>query len=354
MQANQTVTINGRLYDAVTGLPVKKEALKTAKEAVDKPTDKPISPAAVKKHVAQVAASSVHAQPQKSKTLYRRIARKSPGEKASETTNQKPATAAVAATKPASVGMHTRPQPGRRMDFARGGNGSSSRITKFAPHPVATAIKKANETPDIAPKAHPVAARALARTAKPLAAFKTSKQIKDQAIARALASPIEKSAKVKKEHRFHWSRRFTIITAIFAVLIIGAYLTYVNIPSISVGFAASQAGISATYPQYKPDGFHLAQPVTYSSGTVTLNFKSNSNDTQYSVVQAQSSWDSSAVLANIVEKAAGQNYITTQESGLTIYQYNNTAVWVNGGILYTISGNALLSDDQIRQIATSM
>jgi hypothetical protein len=52
MQANKTVTINGRLYDAVTGLPVKTSAAKT--------TEKPVSPAAVKKHAAQIAASYTH------------------------------------------------------------------------------------------------------------------------------------------------------------------------------------------------------------------------------------------------------------------------------------------------------
>lgn len=321
MQANKTVEINGRLYDAVTGLPI---------DTTSKTKEKIVSPATVRKRAAEVAAATVHAQPQKSKTLYRRISKK-----------------------PAAVAK--RPQPGRHMDISR-----STSVTKFAPHPVAAAIKK-ESTPDIAPKAHPVAARASARTAAsvtksvastPVAASKTSKQTKDDAIAKALATPTAKPAKEKRS--FHWSRKFTIITGIFVVLIVGAYLTYVNIPGISVGFAASQAGIDATYPQYKPDGYHLKQPVTYSDGTVTLKFKSNSNDSQYSIVQTRSSWDSSAVLNNVVKKAAGDNYVTTQESGLTIYSYDDNATWVNGGILYTIESNAPLSGEQIRHIATSL
>ena len=320
MQSNKTVTINGRLYDAVTGLPIDNSS---------KTSEKPVSPAVVKKRAAEVAAASVHKQPQRSQTLHRRAAKK-----------QIPSVA-------------KRPKAGQHMDIAR-----SSKVSKFAPHPVAAAIKKEEKsTPDVAPKAHPVAARAHAKIAKPVAsapAPKTSKQIKEDAIAAALATPTKKETKTKKGFKFHWSRRFTIITAIFVVLIVGAYLTYVNIPSISVGFAASQAGISATYPQYKPDGYHLSQPVTYSDGTVTLKFKSNSDNSQYTIVQTRSSWDSSAVLTNIVQKAAGDNYVTTQESGLTIYSYGNNATWVNGGILYTINSNAPLSGEQIRHIATSM
>lgn len=318
MQANKTVTINGRVYDAVTGLPINTSSKTTAK---------PVSPAVVKKRAAEVASSSVHMQPDRSHTLLRR-----------------------AIKKPAHT-VAKRPAGPRHMDIAR-----HSKIAKFAPHP-AVAPKKVTvaETPDIAPKAHPVATRALARAQKPFSvvtAAKTSKQIKDDAIAAALAKPTEKPTKVKRG--FRWSRRFTIVTAIFAVLIIGAYLTWVNIPSISVGFAAARAGIDATYPQYKPDGYHLSQPVTFSDGTVTLKFTSNSDSSAYLVIQTRSSWDSTAVLTNIVKKAAGDNYVTTQESGLTIYSYNDTATWVNGGILYTIDSNAPLSGEQIRHIATSL
>jgi hypothetical protein len=133
-------------------------------------------------------------------------------------------------------------------------------------------------------------------------------------------------------------------------------LTYVNIPSLSVGFASAQAGIKATYPEYRPDGYKLHQPVTYKDGEVTLEFKSTTTDKGYTIVQTRSSWDSSAVLDNVVRKATGDNYITTQERGLTIYSYNESsnAVWVNGGILYTITSTAPLSGEQIRHIATSL
>ncbi len=316
MQANKTVEINGRFYDAITGLPLK---------SAEKTTEKPISPAAVKKRVAEVASASIHAQPQRSKTLLRRIAKK-----------------------PNSVVGH-RPQPGRHMDFAR-----SAKITKFATHPVAPA-KPVTAALGSAHKPHPLVLRAAAKVAKPVitvAAALTPKQIKDIAIAKVLSGSVPKPAKVKRT--FVFSRRLAIISAIFAVLIVGAYLTYVNMSALSVGFAASQAGIKATYPKYEPDGFSLSQPVTFSDGEVTLNFNSNSGSGSYKITQTRSSWDSSAVLNNVVKKAAGDNYVTTQEQGLTIYSYNTSATWVNGGIQYTIASSAPLSGDQIRHIATSL
>ena len=316
MHANKTVEINGRIYDSVTGLPVK---------STDKTTEKPISPATVKKRVAEVASSSVHAQPQRSKTLLRRIVKK-----------------------PNSA-LNKRPQPGRHMDFAR-----NSKVTKFATHPVAS-TKQVTVALNSPHKPHPLVLRAAVKVAKPVitvAAALTPKQIKDTAIIKALSGSVPKPTKLKRTLIF--SRRFVIISAVFVVLIVGAYLTYVNMPSLSVGFAASQAGIKATYPKYKPDGFSLGQPVTFSDGEVTLNFNSNSGSGFYTITQTRSSWDSSAILNNVVKKAVGDNYVTTQEQGLTIYSYNTSATWVNGGIQYIIASSAPLSGDQIRHIATSL
>jgi len=316
MQANKTVSINGRLYDAVTGLPV------TAK-SMPKPAATKSATSSSKKRTDTVAATTVHAAPQRSKTLHRRATKK--------------------------PGLPKRPQPGRHMDIAR-----SASVARFAKHPVAAPVKETS-TPDKAPVQHPVATRALAKvsakTTKPVIS-QTPKQIKDAAISAALSAPKSKPAKTKRT--FKISRRFIVVTGIFALLIVGAAITYLSIPNLSVSIAAAQAGVQASYPEYKPDGFSLSQPVTFSDGEVVLVFKSHSGAGQYSITQERSSWDSTAVLNNVVKKAAGDNYITTQERGLTIYSYDGNAAWVNGGILYTIETDAPLSGEQIRRIATSL
>lgn len=318
MQANKTVIINGRRYDAVTGLPIAKTV--EPKKAVAKaPTaNKP----AVSKRTGQVAATAVHASPERSHTLHRRSAKK-----------------------PASIAK--RPKPGVHMDIARHNN-----VARFAPHPVAVATAKKAEIPDVKPRTNTVVAKALSRSAPAKTVELTPKQIKDQAIASAMAKPSAKQPKQRKA--IQWSRRFTIMTAVFVILILGAFLTYTNLPNLSVGFASAQAGIRATYPEYRPDGFTLEQPVTYRDGEVTLRFVSNSGTGDYTITQTRSSWDSSAVLDNVVRKNAGDNYITTQERGLTIYSYDSSVVWVNGSILYTIKSTAPLSGEQIRHIATSL
>lgn len=306
MNKNNTVTISGKKYDAVTGLPVT-----TAKPASSKTPKQP------------TPATGIHAAPQRSQTLVRRVIKKPAG-----------------ALKPAR-------KPGQTMDIAR-----SRAISRFAPHPV-TAVKEKPVVTDIPATKHPLLARVhQAQVAKKTPAL-TSQEVKDREIAKALAAETPKVHK-KKFMRRH--PKFITIASISVVIAVAvAYIVYMNMPALSVSVAATQAGINATYPQYQPDGYSLSGPVTYTDGAVSINFAANTGSTKFDITQAKSSWDSTAVLENLVKKTAGDNYITSQERGLTIYTYGNgDAAWVNAGILYTIVGDAPLSGDQIRHIATSM
>lgn len=85
-----------------------------------------------------------------------------------------------------------------------------------------------------------------------------------------------------------------------------------------------------------------------------MKFAANGGPQNFTVSQTKSNWDSSTVLDRYIKEKAGDNYITYSERGLTIYTYDGNAAWVNGGIFYTITGDAPLSSDQIRRIATSM
>jgi hypothetical protein len=138
------------------------------------------------------------------------------------------------------------------------------------------------------------------------------------------------------------------------LLLLTGYFTYINLPNLSVRVAAAQAGIDATYPEYRPVGYRLNGPVAYKNGEVSMNFASNSGPVSFSLNQSKSSWDSSALLEKYVNPKSDGKYATYSDDGLTIYTYGTDAAWVNGGILYTVDGSAMLSNEQIRRMATSM
>ena len=170
----------------------------------------------------------------------------------------------------------------------------------------------------------------------------------------AVENTHKQSAPAKKPFLKRHPRAFSIVTASVALVLLGGYLTYLNMPSLSVRVAAAQAGINANYPSYQPDGYSLNGLIGYSPGEVSMKFAANGGPQTYTIKQSKSNWDSTAVLDNYVTPRAGVSYIPYTERGLTIYTYGNNAAWVNGGILYTIEGNAPLSSEQIRHIATSL
>lgn len=312
MEKDKIVTINGQSYDARTGLRIVKPVAKKP-GVVQKPT----------------TAGVIHSSTQRSQTLNRR-----------------------AIKKPTPKNPPTNPRTaGRSMDIAR-----SAKITRFAPHPIAKPPKPTPKNVDVGPTKHPLATKVeRVRQIKPAPVkapvTKSAQEIKQQAIAEALNKPTAKPVKKKRFFARH-PRFINIFSVGLVLLIVAGYLTYVNLPNLSVRVAAIQAGVDATYPSYHPDGYSADGPATFSDGEVTVKFRANTGDTHFLIKQTKSSLDSSAV-KDQVNRDSGGEFITTQTNGMTIFTYGGNASWVNGGILYTIAGTAPLSGDQIRHMATS-
>lgn len=307
--SEQTVTINGTIYDVRTGMPVGKAEVSS-----------PSRPQKTSTQALHDSSSAVHSVIQKSQTLNRQIVKR---------------TVSAPKLRPATQ--------------------KSPAITKFAPHP-SGAKAPVRTMSDIGPVTHPMVAKAHtqmnAANNVQKGAPKPSGVIKQEAIKDALNKAPSHNEKVKRTKKY--PRALSIASASLALLLLGGYFTYLNMPSLSVRVAAAQSGVNASYPEYRPDGYSLHGPVAYNENEVMMKFAANAGPQNFTVTQAKSNWDSSAVLDNYVKQKAGDNYITYNERGLTIYTFDGNAAWVNSGILYTINGDAPLSTDQIRRIATSM
>jgi hypothetical protein len=162
----------------------------------------------------------------------------------------------------------------------------------------------------------------------------------------------------KQKSSFSWlnpsTRTMKIATVTMSVIVLSAYIAYLNAPNISVRIAASRAGIDAQLPGYMPSGFTLDGPVEYETGRVVLNFGAGADERNFSIVEEESRWNSESLRENAVSNASS-NYETIRHDGLTIYIYNGSnASWVNQGIKYTLSGDSQLSEEQITKIATSL
>jgi hypothetical protein len=146
------------------------------------------------------------------------------------------------------------------------------------------------------------------------------------------------------------------IIAIFFVLIsfisIAICLTVYNFSSIMVAYSSFKSGISVAYPEYIPNNYSFENRIDAENNSAILYFKAPQNKI-LTIKEEKSLWDSNAV-KSYVDALSNSRYSINQESGLTIFIYNNKSYWVNEGILYTVSFNNKIDNSVMRSIAVSL
>ncbi len=232
-----------------------------------------------------------------------------------------------------------------------------------------TTSKRTKDDQPMAPATpHPVQTAAISRmqnrVATPMVSKMTAKELKDQAIKKALANASKvvddgnkkTDKKTKKSPKLHFGLGRVVLAlscaaaAVFAIV----YFVNLNMPDISMRVAAMQTGIEASYPSYVPRDFSLSD-ITSEDGKVILNFKNAETGDAFSLAEENSSWDSNALLTNFVKDEYGEDYSIVREQGLTIYMSGSDAAWVNGGVVYKLNTTSgILTKKQIRSIAVSL
>lgn len=325
MSAKHTISINGRAYDAITGLPVD--------GTIDEPKQAPTV-----MHTHEALHADIHREPARhSASIHQQLHK-------SSTLRRGPL-----ATPKSNVPVHA---PAKHVATHVE---QSAMISHFASHP--KPLPK-NRSPRMINDIGPAARQAV--TAPSTQAKLPSREVKEQLIARAgkevdhKLSAKHKPEKKKRAPLLKRIRKQHLAVAGVAALLLAGYVTYLNVPGISVRIAAVQAGVNADYPDYNPDGYSFQGPVAFQQGEVELHFKSNGGGEGYTITQQNSNWNSVAVLDNLVNKESNGDYEVNSTEGITVYTYGTRAAWTNGGVLYTIDGNAPLSSDQLLHIASSM
>jgi hypothetical protein len=151
-------------------------------------------------------------------------------------------------------------------------------------------------------------------------------------------------------------RWVSVGSVLLAVLLLGGFFAWQNVPQVSMKLAAAKAHINASVPAYSPSGFKFAGPISASNGAVTMRFTANGDASRsFSITQKSTQWDSSSLLANYIDPSHA-TFQTSQVKGTTIYIHgpSNDATWVNNGIWYTIQDKANLNSEQLLKIADSM
>ncbi len=386
MKSNNTININGKLYDARTGElidqvnPTKARAnLAESKKIVEqpkasstskshKPTNKrgngfvdgiaknPNSsktPAKLDRSPSKKSVSSnkpkagvthhvttVHQKPKRSATL-NRAGVKSP--KLSAPDAKEHVSAKMKSTKP----------PLHRVERAKATK-KSELISRFAqPHAI---MNSHSETGIDGPTESKLSMRNVAHAAEQSKSTKSSQDTKHRLINESLSVASSSVKKEKAPRVKHSPKIFHFMSGGLAAVVLLGYVTYLNVPSVSMKVASSRAGFSATLPSQSPAGYKLQGPIAYSPGQVVIKFGSNTDERHFTVSQQPTAWDSEALKENFVDKESSLEPQTYNDRGLTIYLYNGgDAAWVDAGKFYSIKAeNSQLDTNQILDLATSM
>lgn len=336
---NNVIEINGKKYNAKTGAVIGVSDNTPVKSSQTSHTQKP-TPTVKKPSIDGVMRSKAHHakahKPHASKTLMRHAVKKP-----SRSIKRDLKVSGVSTSQGLTILSETSLTPVSTSTKPLTKVPKSKFIAHFAPTKVSGDIEVPTELPKI------TATTAAIESNKK---EKTSSDILAKAIEHA--TPHTKKA---EHHPKKKSRHTKASLAVLSVIAFGmlAFVGYQQAPSFKLQIASARAGFSASLPTYQPSGYNM-QKLTYGTGVISMNFKSNSDSRSYSLTQKTSDWDSQALLDSFVKPTAA-NYQTVQTGGRTIFIYGNkVATWVNGGVWYTIQTDSSLTNQQIIQIAKSI
>lgn len=361
-----TIELNGKLYDARTGkivgegagagsTPAIKHVQRSHGAVLDGFLRRPAAAAARQ--------PTAHAQAVKPKPA---VARTAPHHAVTKLEKSK-TLMRPAVKKPVAVNAHTavlsqKHAATKKEDPARSARAAavprSNQIQRFNPRPNEHRIIKKEAALAVArPADHNLANRVSHLAASTETQVKHSVDIIEESLRSAsshLQTFEDRAVHGSFWHRIGFKNKTANLASLsFAGLLLVGFFALQNGPRIEMQVAATRSGVSASLPGYSPAGFSASNGIKSEPGKVTVAYKSNTNDKQFSVTQQASNWSSDSLLSNhvLASKATFQTY---QDEGKTVYIYDNSnATWVNGGIWYRIDGNASLTSDQLLRIANS-
>lgn len=344
-----TITINGKVYDTSTGAVVNNSAVKSSDGIIAAPKAPPKHAQAAAARTA-TSSKSVHSSLTRSKTLMRRVVQK-PAEPVARPSKAHPALHTNNGTgSPYSANVST--VPASRLKHAQQ-TSKSTLVNHFNAGQNHVVVKR---TEAVRVKTAP--AKATHHTPKTAPRTQSDKDVLLSAAMLRSMSHEQPNVQLSKRrhrvaHKFGLSPTFvTISAAVIAVIAIGGFVAYQNIPQFAMQIAASKAGIAARLPGYHPQGFALADAITYSTGKVTYSYRARDNRS-YQVTQTRSDFNSES-LASVLGASTEDTSTPYQVRGRTVYiSEGSNATWVDGGIWYAIEGNSVLSTDQLLKIVAS-
>lgn len=169
-------------------------------------------------------------------------------------------------------------------------------------------------------------------------------------------SPFKKQKLRKRiKNRFTRNKLLSVGASVASLALIGGFIVYQNLPSISLALASKNAGISMSVPKGIPSNFQMDKSVDSSPGQITVSYKSRNDDREFALTQQVASDTTQESLEESVKQSSRGEYQTYQTNGIKLFIVTaGRADWVDAGVRYSLSGNSGLSSEQLATIASSL
>lgn len=143
-----------------------------------------------------------------------------------------------------------------------------------------------------------------------------------------------------------------IAGASLVAILVASVVAYNNVPNFALKLASSKAGFAASLPSNIPSGYSLNGPIQYSPGQVSTSYKSNTNGQNFSINQRPSNWNEESLKSNVLGVSTDNYDFNSDE--VVIHKTPSGYSWLKNGKLYTLGGDAEISNEQIKDIVKSL
>lgn len=178
---------------------------------------------------------------------------------------------------------------------------------------------------------------------------KLNQRYKQQLIDKALRdAPSSQELRANSQFQPKTTSRLafnSLLVGATACLLAIGYIGYLNWPNLNFRIAANQSNFEVGMPKYSPQGFRLAQVAT-GKDLIRLTYRKQQQN--FSITQ-----EPTELTDQTLARQAGEDYRTASQTGRAIYQRSGQATWIKDGVLYTLNGQDLSSED-IYKIADSL
>jgi hypothetical protein len=168
-------------------------------------------------------------------------------------------------------------------------------------------------------------------------------------------SPFKKQPLLKRiTGQFRSRKLLSLGATLGSVLLVGGFLVYQNLSTITLAVASRQAGISARVPEGIPSNFRMERDIHQSPGQITVSFVSRTDDRAFALTQ-QKSQETVKSLQEAVNASTKGQYQTYEANGITLFITGpGKADWIDGSMRYSLSGSSGLTSEQLASIASSL